>query len=87
MTPEYLAVNPKHKVPILVIDGAEPLSENVAIQMWIARNFPAAKLLPSAPMQELKAISSFVMVRFGHPPLPLFRIHAPQRCCDLPEVN
>jgi len=56
LAPEYLAVNPKHKVPVLVIDG-QPLSENVAIQIWIARNFPAAKLLPSSPMQELQAIS------------------------------
>ena len=36
MSPDYLRVNPKHKVPVLVIDG-EPLTENVAIQMWIAR--------------------------------------------------
>src|SRR4029077_10119522 len=56
MTPEYLRLNPKHKVPVLVIDGV-PLTENVAIQTWIARNFPAAGLLPSDPMQELHAIS------------------------------
>ena len=31
-SPEFLAVNPKHKVPVLVIDG-EPLTENVAIQI------------------------------------------------------
>lgn len=31
-TPEFLALNPKHKVPVLVIDG-EPLTENVAIQI------------------------------------------------------
>ena len=41
-TPEFLALNPKHKVPVLVIDG-EPLTENVAIQIWIARRFPGAK--------------------------------------------
>src|SRR5271163_951165 len=40
MTPEYLRLNSKHKVPVLVIDGA-PLTENVAIQIWIARHFPA----------------------------------------------
>jgi len=45
MMPDYLQLNPKHKVPLLVIDG-RPLTENVAIQIWIARNFPAAKLLP-----------------------------------------
>ena len=38
-TTEFLKVNPKHKVPVLVTDG-EPLTENIAIQMWIARQFP-----------------------------------------------
>ena len=82
MTREYLTINPKHKVPVLVIDG-EPLSENVAIQMWIARNFPAAKLLPSSPMQELQAISLLAWCASGIHPF-VFRIFAPQRCCDLP---
>jgi glutathione S-transferase len=45
---DYLKLNPKHKVPLLVVDGRS-LSENVAIQIWIARNFPQAKLLPSDP--------------------------------------
>ena len=82
MAPEYLALTAKHKVPVLVIDG-EKLTENVAIQQWIARNFPAARLLPSAPMQELKAISLMAWCASGIHPF-LFRIHAPQRCCDLP---
>ena len=38
---DYLRLNPKHKVPLLVIDG-KPLTENVAIQQWIARSFPAS---------------------------------------------
>ncbi|MDA1076504.1 MAG: glutathione S-transferase N-terminal domain-containing protein [Proteobacteria bacterium] len=37
--PEYLKLNPKHKVPVLVVDG-EVLTENVAIVQWIARAFP-----------------------------------------------
>ena len=45
-TPEYLRINPKHKVPVLVIDG-DPLTENVAMNAWIADTFPAAKLMPS----------------------------------------
>jgi glutathione S-transferase len=82
-TPEYLALNPKHNVPLLIIDG-QKLTENVAIQMWIARNFPAAKLLPSSPMEELKAISLLAWCASGIHPF-LFRIFAPQRCCDLPD--
>ena len=42
---DYLKINPKHKVPLLVVDG-KVLSESIAIQTWIARTFPQAKLLP-----------------------------------------
>ncbi|MES2536919.1 MAG: glutathione S-transferase N-terminal domain-containing protein [Pseudomonadota bacterium] len=81
-TPEYLAPNPKRKVPVLVIDG-EPLTENVAIQIWIARNFPNAKLLPADPLQEIRAISLLAWCASGiHPAItPVGR---PERFCDLP---
>jgi len=81
-TPDYLRLNPKHQVPTLVIDG-QPLTENVAIQQWIARNYPAAKLLPSDPMQELKAISILSFCASGIHPF-LFRINSPHLVCDLP---
>jgi len=81
ITPEYLHLNPKHKVPVLVIDGT-PLTENVAIQIWIARNFPAAKLLPTDPMQELQAISLLAWCASGIHPF-LSRINSPVRVCDL----
>jgi glutathione S-transferase len=84
MTPEYLQLNPKHKVPVLVIDGT-PLTENVAIQIWIARNFPAAKLLPADPMQELRAISLLSWCASGIHPF-LSRINSPARVCDLPDA-
>ena len=74
---EYLTLNPKHKVPLLVIDG-QPLSENVAIQMWIARQFPAARLLPEDPMQELQAVSDMAWFASGvHPHLS--RINSPSK--------
>ena len=38
-TPEYLAVNPKGKVPTLVVDGSI-LTENPAIQTYIAGAYP-----------------------------------------------
>jgi glutathione S-transferase len=85
MTPEYLRLNPKHKVPVLVIDGTV-LTENVAIQIWIARNFPAAKLLPTDPMQELQAISLLAWCASGIHPF-LSRINSPARVCDLPGAD
>ena len=81
-TPEFLAVNPKHKVPVLLIDG-EPLTENVAIQIWIARAFPAARLLPAEAKAEIEAISLMAWCASAiHPHLtPNAR---PQNYCDLP---
>ena len=80
--PEFLRLNPKHKVPVLIIDG-EPLTENVAIQIWINRQFPKAKLLPADPQEEIKAISLMAFCASGiHPHLtPNAR---PQNYCDLP---
>lgn len=78
---EYLKINPKHKVPALVIDG-ETLTENVAIQMWIARNFPQAKLLPGDPWQELKAVSLLSWCSSGIHPY-LSRINSPVKVCDV----
>lgn len=83
MSADYLRLNPKHKVPLLVVDG-EPLSENVAIQIWIARNFPHAKLLPADPWQELKAISLLAWCASGIHPY-LSRINSPPKVCDAPE--
>ncbi|MBM3343414.1 MAG: glutathione S-transferase family protein [Betaproteobacteria bacterium] len=81
-SPEFLRMNPKHKVPVLLIDG-EPLTENLAIQVWIAREYPAAKLLPATPLAYVKAVS--LMSFFGsgiHPHLtPNAR---PENYCDLP---
>jgi glutathione S-transferase len=77
MAPDYVAINPKHKVPMLAIDG-ELLTENVAINIWIARTFPAAKLLPAGSMPEIQAVS--LMNWFGsgiHPHLA--RINSPSK--------
>jgi len=82
-TADYLRLNPKGKVPVLIVDG-EPLTENVAIQIWIARTFPQAQLLPADTRQEIKAISAMAWFASGiHPHLtPNAR---PERYCDLPE--
>jgi len=54
-SPEFLKINPKGKVPTLLIDGA-PLTENVAILSWLAATFPEAHLMPPADdkLAELK---------------------------------
>lgn len=78
---EFDRINPKRKVPVLVI-GDWVLTENVAIQQWIARQYPAARLLPDNSMDEFKAISLMAWCASAiHPHLtPNVR---PERYCDV----
>ena len=82
MSPDYLKLNPKHKVPVLAVDG-QILTESIAIQTWIARKYPAARLLPADPWQELKAIAVMSWCSSGIHPF-LARINSPARVCDAP---
>ena len=82
MTPEFLRINPKHQVPVLVIDG-KPLTENMAIQLWVARKFPDAGLLPVGNDDEFKAIELMAWCDSGiHPHLTPNIL--PARYCDVP---
>ncbi len=76
-SPEYLKINPKHKVPALVVDG-RILTENVAIHQWVHRTFPDAKILPSDPWDQLQAIALHSWCSSGiHPHLS--RINNPDK--------
>ena len=79
-SPEYLKINPKHKVPALVVDG-KILTENVAIHLWVHRTFPDAKILPSDPWDELQAISLHSWCASGIHPY-LSRINNPAKVCE-----
>jgi glutathione S-transferase len=59
--PEYLAINPKGRVPALVTERGV-LTENVAILAWIAQAFPAAKLAPTDPwgFAQAQAFNSYL---------------------------
>ena len=82
MTAEYQGLNPKRKVPLLVVDGS-PLSENVAILLWISRRFPEAGLLPEGDWQEAQAVSILGWCASGiHPHISHY--NAPQKFCDMP---
>jgi len=60
-TPEYLALNPKGRVPLLITDQGA-LSENVAILAWVAQAFPEAELAPSDPwgFAQAQAFNSYL---------------------------
>lgn len=70
-SPEYLAINPKGRVPALA-DGSWALTENPAILRFIARRYPTAELWPDDPREEgrcaewLAWIASTVHVAYAH---------------------
>ena len=56
-SPDYLALNPEGKVPLLLIDG-RPMTEVAGILYYLARRFPEAGLLPAGDIEaEAHAVS------------------------------
>jgi glutathione S-transferase len=55
-TPEFLALNPKAKVPTLQHDDGVVLTEWPAIAIFLARSNPEAHLLPSDPRAESEVL-------------------------------
>jgi glutathione S-transferase len=81
----YLKINPRGRVPALSIDGAI-LVENTAILTYLAKKFPAAKLLPADPLAEARCIST--MAWFSNTVHPSFtHINRPERFADDPAVH
>jgi glutathione S-transferase len=57
-SPEYLALNPKGRVPALVTDTGA-LSETPALLVYVAQRFPAAELAPLSDPFALAQIQEF----------------------------
>lgn len=83
-SPEFLRLNPNHQVPVLIIDG-EPVTENMAILLWIDGHFPQARLMPAADMDRTRAISLMAWCDAGIHPF-LTPNGMPERYCDLPDT-
>ena len=72
-TPEYLAVNPKGRVPALVTEHGT-LTETPALLAYVAQRFPQARLAPAdafgfARMQEVHSyLASTVHIAHAHRP-------------------
>ena len=56
LKPQYLAINPKGRVPSLVTDQGV-LTETMAILSWVADAYADAKLLPADPWERAQALS------------------------------
>lgn len=85
-TEAYLRINPRGKVPALRLADGTVLVENVAIQTYVARTHPDAKLLPGDPVGEGGALS--LMSFFASAVHPAFaHVWRPGRYTDEPAAE
>lgn len=54
---DYRRINPRGRVPALDVDGTI-LVETCAILLYIARQYPDARLLPAEPLREAQCLST-----------------------------
>jgi glutathione S-transferase len=54
----FTELNPKGKVPVLVLDDGRVLTEYAAIAVWLARTHPEARLLPDDPDGEMRVMEA-----------------------------
>ena len=71
--PDYLAVNPQGLVPALV-DGAEPLSQSLAIIEYLEETYPQPPLLPRAPLERARVRSLALAIACDLHPLNNLRV-------------
>jgi glutathione S-transferase len=83
-TPEYLEVNPKGKVPALEV-GPLVITENPAIQTFLARRHPEAGLLPTEGQPGVEALETISWFAAGiHRFITPMRF--PRMFCDLEQA-
>lgn len=70
--PEYLALNPAGKVPVLV-DGDVVLSESAAIVLYLAEKYPEKGLMPKS-LEQRAQVYRWVMFAMTELEQPLWRI-------------
>jgi len=54
--PEFLALNPKATIPLLITEEGRAISEFQAIAWWLARSYPKADLLPPSREDEVRVL-------------------------------
>ncbi len=71
--PDYLAVNPQGLVPALV-DGAQPLSQSLAIIEYLEETHPQPALLPRAPLERARVRSLALAIACDLHPINNLRV-------------
>lgn len=64
-TPEFLALNPNGKVPVLALDDGRVLTESNAILCWLAEG---TSFLPADSWQRAQALSWMFFEQYSHEP-------------------
>lgn len=85
--PAFQQLNPKGKVPVLVHLN-QPLTENVAIALWLSQQHPKARLLPAAEetWAHAQAVSWLAWCATTLHPL-IFRVRMAQRVTDVADAQ
>jgi len=84
-TPEYLAINPRARVPALKTEDGV-ITENVAILTYLAKRFPEKTLLPRDLPAEVRCIS--MMAWLSNTVHPGFtRVFRPERFAEDPATH
>ena len=84
-TPEYLAMNPRGQVPVLV-DGDDVITQIVAIVLHLDRRLPEAGLLPKAGLARTRLLETLMwMNNTVHPTFTHFFM--PQKFTDAAEAQ
>ena len=72
MKPEFLRLNPAHKVPVLV-EGDAVITESAAIVMYLAEKYPSKGLIPS-DLKQRAQMYRWIMFATTELEQPLWRI-------------
>ncbi len=65
--PEYRAINPQRRVPSLVLDGGEVLTQSPAIIEYLDEIHPKPAFLPADPVERAKVRAFAAADRLRHP--------------------
>lgn len=81
----YRAINPRGRVPTLVVDGT-PIPEVIAILTWVADRYPDAGLLPTDPVERAQAYALISWIA-STVHVALAQVRRPERYADDPAIR